>query len=199
MVEDGEELLATFLGSNQNSGVKPSIYLNRLQTLLTKAISRGRVSAEESDKHLLRQFCRGGWDQSLLVGLQLEHRKNNPPSFPELLLLLRIEEDRQAAKINQMKKHLGSTRTATYAHLVSGMPVFDEESAVMTSKKRDASFKLEKEVAELRKQVAQLMEKERKDSKLEETSSTRKEAPLRGNNLAADIPNLYSTQTMVLL
>ncbi|KAJ7991581.1 hypothetical protein DPEC_G00285350 [Dallia pectoralis] len=78
VVEDGEELFATFLGSNQNSGEKPSVYLSRLQTLLTKAVTRGGVSAAESDKYLLRQFCRGCWDQSLIIGLQLEHRRPNP-------------------------------------------------------------------------------------------------------------------------
>lgn len=31
VVEDGEEVFATFLSSNQNSGEKPSAYLNRLQ------------------------------------------------------------------------------------------------------------------------------------------------------------------------
>lgn len=51
VVEDGEKLFATFLGSNQNSGEKPSDYLNRLQTLLTKAISRGGVLPAESDKY----------------------------------------------------------------------------------------------------------------------------------------------------
>lgn len=41
VVEDGEELFATFLCSNQNSGEKPSVYLNRLHSLIAKAISRG--------------------------------------------------------------------------------------------------------------------------------------------------------------
>ena len=41
VVEDGEELFAAFLSSNQNNGEKPSAYLNRLHSLLTRAISRG--------------------------------------------------------------------------------------------------------------------------------------------------------------
>ncbi|XP_077063831.1 uncharacterized protein LOC143715878 [Siphateles boraxobius] len=135
VVEDGEELFATFLGSNQNSGEKPSVYLSRLQTLLTKAVTRGGVSAVESGKYLLRQFCRGCWDQSLIIGLQLEHRKPNPPSFPELLLLLRTEEDRRAAKMDRMKKHLGSTKAAAHVHSVMSMPVFEPEAAPTTTKK----------------------------------------------------------------
>lgn len=125
--------------------------MNRLQTLLTKAISRGGVLPAESDKYVLMQFCRGCWDQSLIIGLQLEHRKTNPPSFPELLLLLRTEEARWAAKMDRMKKHLGSTKAPAHVHSVLSLPVFDEEPIATPPKKPDASSKLEKEVAELRK------------------------------------------------
>ncbi|KAJ8000871.1 hypothetical protein DPEC_G00184900 [Dallia pectoralis] len=158
VVEDGEELFATFLGSNQNSGEKPSVYLSRLQTLLTKAVTRGGVSAAESDKYLLRQFCRGCWDQSLIIGLQLEHRRPNPPTFPELLLLLRTEEDRRAAKMDRMKKHLGSTKAAAHVHSVINMPVFDPEAYPTTTKEHETDSRLEKEVAELRMQVAKLIQ-----------------------------------------
>ncbi|KAK7882180.1 hypothetical protein WMY93_028354 [Mugilogobius chulae] len=172
VVEDGEELFATFLGSNQNSGEKPSVYLNRLQSLITKAISRGGVSADESDKYLLRQFCRGCWDQSLIIGLQLEHKKTNPPSFPELLLLLRTEEDRRAAKIDRMKKHLGSTKAAAHVHSVMSMPVFEHEPVPATTNKQETNTKLEKEVAELRKQVAKLLH-EKKEQRHDETVQKR--------------------------
>ncbi|KAJ7996785.1 hypothetical protein DPEC_G00240620 [Dallia pectoralis] len=158
VVEDGEELFATFLGSNQNSGEKPSVYLSRLQTLLTKAVTRGGVSAAESDKYLLRQFCRGCWDQSLIIGLQLEHRRPNPPTFPELLLLLRTEEDRRAAKMDRMKKHLGSTKAAAHVHSVINMPVFEPEAYPTTTKEHETDSRLEKEVAELRMQVAKLIQ-----------------------------------------
>ena len=191
VVEDGEELFATFLGSNQNSGEKPSAYLNRLQTLLTKAISRGGVSSVESDKYLLRQFCRGCWDQSLLIGLQLEHRKSNPPSFPDLLLLLRTEEDRRAAKIDRMKKHLGNTKAAAHVHSVLSMPSFNEEPAAAMPKRHESNTKLEKEVADLRKQVAQLLHKDRSEVKLEEAPSRtpKRELSLQSDNLAAYVRN----------
>ncbi|KAK0134621.1 Paraneoplastic antigen Ma1 [Merluccius polli] len=84
VVEDGEELFAAFLSSNQNNGEKPSAYLNRLHSLLTRAISRGGVSAGSCNDHLLRQFCRGCWDQSIIIGLQLECKRSNPPTFPRL-------------------------------------------------------------------------------------------------------------------
>lgn len=165
LVEDGEELFATFLSSNQNTGEKPSAYLNRLHVLLTKAISRGGVAALGSDKHLLRQFCRGCWDQSLIVGLQLEHKKDHPPSFPELLLMLRTEEDRRSAKLERMRKHLGNARAVSHVHSAFNLPVYEEEPAVTAPKKLDTTHRLEKEVAELRKQVASLTSKEKLEAR----------------------------------
>lgn len=165
LVEDGEELFATFLSSNQNSGEKPSIYLNRLQGLLTKAMSRGGVEAKDLNKHLLRQFCRGCWDQSLIVSLQLEHRKCSPPSFSELLLLLRTEEDRRSAKLERMRKHLGSAKASSHMHSVFSMPTYDHDPDAVVPKKQDDTQKLEKEVAELRKQVLALTQKEQCGSK----------------------------------
>lgn len=136
MVEDGEELFATFLSSNQNSGEKPSTHLNRLQVLLTKAISRGGVAAKDSDKH--RQFGRGCWDQSLIVGLQLEHQKSSPPtSFHERLLLLRTKGNRRSAKIERMRKHLGNAKATSHTHLVYNMPANDDGSDVIVKKEQE--------------------------------------------------------------
>ncbi|XP_055017481.1 LOW QUALITY PROTEIN: uncharacterized protein LOC129411251 [Boleophthalmus pectinirostris] len=190
-VEDGEELFATFLGSNQNSGEKSSVYLNRLQTLITKAISRGGVSAAESDRYLLRQFCRGCWDQSIIIGLQLEHRKSNPPTFPELLLLLRAEEDRRAAKMDRMKKHLGSSRATAHVHSVMSMPVIENEPIPATERKHETNLKLEKEVAELRKQVAKLLEQGKKGQRHEEVQShpAHNEQPVQSESLLAQASN----------
>uniref|UniRef100_A0A669E392 Paraneoplastic antigen Ma-like C-terminal domain-containing protein n=1 Tax=Oreochromis niloticus TaxID=8128 RepID=A0A669E392_ORENI len=97
-VEDGDELFAKFLNTLQDAGEKPSHYLHRLQTALSKALKRGGVVAGEADRHLLRQFCRGCWDNALLTDLQLERKKDKPPSFTELLLQLRVEEDKHTAK-----------------------------------------------------------------------------------------------------
>lgn len=156
VVEDGEELFTAFLSSNQNNGEKPSAYLNRLHSLLTRAISRGGVSAENSNDHLLRQFCRGCWDQSIIIGLQLECRKSSPPTFPEFLLMLRTEEDRRAAKLDRMKKHLGTSKANVYAHHVFDMPSYDCEPVPVPNTKPNEVSKLEKKVNELTKQLEKL-------------------------------------------
>lgn len=92
-VEDGEELFAQFLNTLQDPGEKPSTYLHRLQSALNRATKRGGVTHQEVDKHLLKQFCRGCWDNALLNALQLEQKKRNPPQFSDLLLMIRSEED----------------------------------------------------------------------------------------------------------
>lgn len=106
-VQDGEELYAKFMDTLQNAGEKPSAYLQRLQVVLNLAVKRGGASRAEVNKHLLNQFCRGCWDNVLISELQLKQKKENPPSFAELLLLLRTEEDREAVKTQRMKQHLG--------------------------------------------------------------------------------------------
>lgn len=108
-VEDGDELFATFMSTFQNAGEKPSQFLHRLHRVLGAAIKRGDVSATESDWHLLKQFCRGCWDNALITELQLEQKRNNPPAFSDLLLLLRTE-DKQATKAVRMNQHLGTAK-----------------------------------------------------------------------------------------
>lgn len=106
-VQDGEELYAKFMDTLQNAGEKPSAYLQRLQVVLNLAVKRGGAPKAEVNKHLLNQFCRGCWDNVLISELQLKQKKEKPPSFAELLLLLRTEEDREAVKAQRMKQHLG--------------------------------------------------------------------------------------------
>lgn len=111
-VEDGDELYARFMNTLQNDGEKPSAFLQRLHVALSTTMRRGGVSSHDFDQQLLKQFCRGCWENSMIVDLQLEQRKKSPPSFAELLLLLRTEEDKQAVKMNRMKQHLGSAKPA---------------------------------------------------------------------------------------
>ena len=156
VVEDGEELFAAFLSSNQNHGEKPSAYLNRLHTLLTKTISRGGASVRNSNEHLLRQFCRGCWDQSIIIGLQLGPKKSNPPSFCEFLLMLRAEEDRRSAKLDRMKKHLGASKAIAQAHHIFDIPSYESGPAPSQTPKETEASKLEKKVNELTEQVEKL-------------------------------------------
>lgn len=105
-VQDGDELYAKFIDTFQDAGERLSSYLQRLQVALMQAMKRGGVLNRDFNRHLLTQFCRGCWDNSLITELQLKQWKHNPPSFAEFLLLLRTEEDREAVKAIRMKQHL---------------------------------------------------------------------------------------------
>lgn len=154
-VEDGEELFAQFMNTLQDPGEKPSTYLHRLQLALNLAVRRGGAAPADVDKHLLKQFCRGCWDNSLLSCLQLEQKKSNPPSFADLLLLLRTEEDRQLAKASRMKKHIGTTRQRGQLQLQSAWACAEsrEKSEVSLSVIED----LGRQVASLQSQLTYLM------------------------------------------
>lgn len=116
-----------------------------MQTVLTKAIKRGGVSSKETEKQLLKQFFQGCWDNVLIAGLQLEHKRDNPPLFPELLLQLRSEESKSMAKESRMRKHLGAHK-----------PKIASQAASLCPTGNDPDLSTDDEVSELKKQVAKL-------------------------------------------
>ncbi len=67
------------------------------------------------DRILLKQFCRGCWDNRLLANLRLEERKTNPPSFAELVVSVRAVEDKQASKEERMRSHLGVNKLSSHS------------------------------------------------------------------------------------
>lgn len=101
---------AKFIDTFQNSGEKLSAYLQRLQLALNMVVKRAGILEAEVSKHLLSQFCRGCWNNAPITQLQLKQQKFNPPSFSELLLLLRTEENGEAAKALRMRQLLGPSK-----------------------------------------------------------------------------------------
>lgn len=81
-VEDGDDLFAKYLNTMQDSGEKPSAYIQRLQVMLNTTFRRGGVMASDLDWHILSasqgQFVRGCWDNILIAELQLEQNKTEP-------------------------------------------------------------------------------------------------------------------------
>ncbi|KAJ8367367.1 hypothetical protein AAFF_G00320360 [Aldrovandia affinis] len=164
-VEDGDKLMARFINTLQDSGEKTSTYLHRLQAVLNQAVRRGGVATGEADRHLLKQLCRGCWDNALL--LKLEPLKDAPPSFVDLLLLLRGEEDKEASRAVRMKQHLGSARTqvATCAHSTH---VCGEETRVAS---------LQKQINELQGQFTTLISSRQEKESPNFTKTTAKKPP----------------------
>lgn len=158
-VQDGDELYAKFLDTFQDAGEKPSAYLQRLQVSLNLAVKRGGASSDDIDKHLLTQFCRGCWDNSLLTELQLKQKRSTPPSFPQLLLLLRTEEDQHATKAMRMRQHLGTKQKVTsYVQSVHGPGEGQDAYAALST----ATEELTKQVAAIQSQLATLTAKQQK-------------------------------------
>ncbi len=114
-------------------------------------IKRGGISPEEADRHLLKQFCRGCWDNDLITELQLEQKRNRPPPFAHLLLMLRTEEDKHTAKVNRMKQHLGSSKQRALMHSQRTWV-----SAELELKEASSMASLATETQDLKKQIAKL-------------------------------------------
>lgn len=151
IVQDGDELYAKFMDTFQNAGERPSSYLQRLQVSLVVAVKRGGVLATDIDRHLLSQFCRGCWDDNLIAELQLKQKKASPPTFAELLLLLRTEEDREAAKALRMKQHLGSSRQKVVTH--AQYAVYDSEERRTVANLTNVTQQLAKQLADVQRQL----------------------------------------------
>ncbi|XP_073728884.1 zinc finger CCHC domain-containing protein 12-like [Misgurnus anguillicaudatus] len=167
-VEDGDELFAKFLNTHQDAGEKPSAYLSRLQTALNRVVQRGGILFSDFDCQLLKQFCRGCWNNTLISSLQLEHKKNAPPPFSDLLLLLPTEEDRQAAKSNRMSQHLGFSRTKVQSkhHHVWDCNVDDLGIDMQVTETLSAGEKqMRKDIAQLKAQLASLTASQSEQSK----------------------------------
>lgn len=163
-VEDGEELFARFLNTLQNHGELPSAYLQRLHLALSTVEKRGGISVNDMNKHLLKQFCRGCWDNAVIMKLQLEHKRDNPPAFSELLLQLRTEEDRQLTKESLMKKHMPSMkqRAALQFQTASSSCCCDHSDS-------SAIEDLKKQLNQLQRQMTALLNKKSSSSHQPET------------------------------
>lgn len=178
-VEDGDELLVKFISALQNQGEKPSTYLHRLHVMLSATIRRGGVTEAERNRCLLKQFCRGCWDNGLIADLQLDGKKMLPPSFAELVVLIRTAEDKQSLKEERMRKHLGLNkhvsapvkfRTTTHQQSVysTDMPVEPKDEVQQQPSQKQKSSKpkndgdksevdaLKKEVAKLQAQISMM-------------------------------------------
>ncbi|XP_037553079.1 uncharacterized protein LOC119429540 [Nematolebias whitei] len=174
-VEDGDDLFAKYLNTMQDNGEKPSAYLQRLQVMLSTTLRRGGVTASDLDRHLLKQFVRGCWDNILIVELQLEQKKQNPPTFAELLLLLRTAEDKRSSKASRMKQHLNVSKPRVSSHY-QGVYVQSEEdcsSSLPAPGHRSEIQDLKKQIADLQSQLTRITQRDCRKPK----SAARRLAP----------------------
>lgn len=183
-VQDGEELYAKFMDTYQNHGEKPSEYLQRLQVALQHAVRRGGVSERDTNHRLLAQFCRGCWENGLISELQLKQRKINPPSFAEFLLLLRTEEDREAAKNLRMKQHLGARqKVSTQAQLVTK----EDETSLCTAL-ANLTQQLSQQMTAIQRQLAALTASQIRHSSMDSAPRAEKRKSVKSSRPAPPNP-----------
>ncbi|KAL0196751.1 hypothetical protein M9458_005291, partial [Cirrhinus mrigala] len=97
--ELGEELYFAFRSMQQKSGEKLSDFLRRLEHSLTKVVQRGGILAERVNRMRVEQLIRGAVaSDMMLVHLKLRERRENPPTFLELLREIRTEEEYEASR-----------------------------------------------------------------------------------------------------
>lgn len=156
-VEDGDELLSKFMGTLQNQGEKSSDFLHRLQVILSTTIRRGGIAERDHDRCLLKQFMRGCWDDGLIASLQLGRREAQPPTFAELVVLIRTEEGKHASKEERMKKYLGLSKAPnTYPRpraTTQQVSAYSHETPNADTSETDL---IKKQLAEVQAQVANL-------------------------------------------
>lgn len=173
-VEDGDDLYAKFLNKLQNYGEKSSAYLQRLQVMLNTTLRRGGVNATDLDSQLLKQFCRGCWDNTLISELKLEQKKHSPPTFGELLLLLCTEEDKRSSKECRMKQCFGASRQKVSSNFQGAYVPCVEECNTSPQRHNDSKSEirdLKREIADLQSQLSKI--------KQNDSKTHSKKAPLR--------------------
>uniref|UniRef100_A0A9J8DI63 Uncharacterized protein n=1 Tax=Cyprinus carpio carpio TaxID=630221 RepID=A0A9J8DI63_CYPCA len=97
--ESGEELYFAFRSLQQKSGEKLSDFLRHLEHSLTKVVQRGGLPADRANRTRVEQLIRGAVaSDMMLVHLKLRERRENPPTFLELLKEIRTEEEYEASR-----------------------------------------------------------------------------------------------------
>lgn len=163
-VEDGDDLFAKYLNTWQEAaGEKPSAYLQRLQVMLNTTFRRGGVCASEIDRQLLRQFVRGCWDNALLSELQLEshQKKENPPTFAELLRLLRTAENKRMSKATRMKQHFSASKSKASSQYQGASVQCEDYTPTQWAPDSSSEIQdLKRQIANLQSQLTRITQKD---------------------------------------
>ncbi|XP_023813238.1 zinc finger CCHC domain-containing protein 12-like [Oryzias latipes] len=146
-VEDGDDLFAKYLNTVQNNGEAPSSYLQRLQVMLNTTFIRGGVPAGELDKQ----------------------KRQIPPNFSELLLMLRTAE----------KQHLNTTKPKVFSNYQGAQSQSPERDTSKTVDPLSEIQDLKKQIANLQSHLASLKNKKDSNSKVKSksTNSTKTKVP----------------------
>lgn len=97
--ESGEELYFAFRMLCQQPNEKLSEFLRRMERILNKVVKKGGIQSSAADKARLDQLIKGAIRSDLMIlNLGLRDRRDNPPTFLELMNGIRLEEEHEAAR-----------------------------------------------------------------------------------------------------
>lgn len=141
-VKDGDDLYAEFRDTYQVSNELPSAFLVRLNGVLQQVVRQGGLTPGRANRSRLDQFLRGClFQEDIIAALNLRSLKGDPPSYVDLLQMLRAEEARHVERERRRQVSKVSTTTPKSARV--------HEQTVKTGK-------LEQQMAELKSQLAAL-------------------------------------------
>ena len=137
-----------------NIDISPS---PRLETVLTKVLKRGGLSANEADRHLLRQFCRGCWENVLIADLQLERKRDNP-SCQRMKKHLEVSKQKAtvATSLQQTLLKMTHQQIVTSLSWESKSLSYSQLTRQKAKKVQSNASSWDNEVAELKKKVSEL-------------------------------------------
>ena len=97
--ESGEDLYLSFKSLYQKPNERLSEFLRRLEKSLSKVIRRGGLPGNAGNRARLDQLIKGAVESDLmLIQLNLRDKRDNPPTFLDLLKEIREAEDLEAAR-----------------------------------------------------------------------------------------------------
>ena len=144
VVSDGDDLYTKFRDTYQESKEKPSEFLVRLNGLLCKVVQKGGIEATRANRVRLDQFIRGClYQESIITDLQLSQKKSSPPSYADLLQLVREEEARKEEKDRrrrEVKKELVRASNAQQTADTSRQKKLEEEVAILKQQLATQNF-----------------------------------------------------------
>ena len=143
VVKDGNDLYAEFRDTYQVDTESPSEFLVRLNGILQQVVQQGGLDEQRIDWSRLDQFLRGClFKDDIITDLGLRGRKEDPPSFVDLLQMLRAEESRRAERDRRRK--------------MNTTPSNPQKAVKVQQQAAKKPHRLEQQVADLRKQLAVL-------------------------------------------
>ncbi|XP_034543149.1 paraneoplastic antigen Ma1 homolog [Notolabrus celidotus] len=101
-VESAEELYLSFRAFHQQPGERLSEFLRRLERSLVKVVQGGGLSVGAANGARIEQLIRGSTSELMLLQLKIRERRNDPPTFLNLLREVMEEESRQSARLSQV-------------------------------------------------------------------------------------------------